>query len=121
MRSNKVEYSTAAGMYCTTNDVNVNFYMPEFSSSKIINHRFDVNNNKGNSGIGYDRIIGRELMIQLGPTDDFKCQVLKWGGATVPMKGPSGLIRKSDLNKRDIRKVVMQTTEPDSTREATER
>ena len=28
MLSNKVEYSTAAGMYCTTHDVNVTFCMP---------------------------------------------------------------------------------------------
>ena len=28
IRSNKVEYSTAAGMYCTTHDFKVPFYMP---------------------------------------------------------------------------------------------
>ena len=38
MRSNKVEYSTAAGVYCTTHDVKVLFCMTELSSSKIINH-----------------------------------------------------------------------------------
>ena len=47
MQSNKVYYSTAAGVYCTTHDVKVPFFMPEFSSSKIINHRLHVNNNKG--------------------------------------------------------------------------
>ena len=38
MRSNKVEYSTATDVYCTTNDVKVPFCMLEFSSSKINNH-----------------------------------------------------------------------------------
>ena len=38
MRSNKVEYSTAAGMYFATHDVKVPFCEPELSSSKIINH-----------------------------------------------------------------------------------
>ena len=29
-------------------------------------------------------IIGRDLMVQLGLSDDFKCQVLQWDGETVP-------------------------------------
>ena len=64
MRSNRVEYSTAASVYCTTHDVKVPFCIPEFSSSKIINHRFHVDNYEVESGIGYDVIIGRELMVQ---------------------------------------------------------
>ena len=57
MRSNRVEYSTAAGVYCTTYDVKVTFCMPEFSGRKIINHHFHVHNTEGKSGIGYDMII----------------------------------------------------------------
>ena len=37
------------------------------------------------------------------------------------MKEPSGRMGKSDLTKREILEVVMQTAEPDSTQEATER
>ena len=71
MRSNKVEYSADAGVYCTTPDVKVPFCMPGYSSSKIINHLFHVNNDKGESVIGYDMIIGRDLMVQLGLMADF--------------------------------------------------
>ena len=71
MRSNKVEYITAVVMYCTTHDVKVPFCMPYFSSRKIMNYRFHVNNEKGKSDIGYDMIIGHNLMVQLGLTDDF--------------------------------------------------
>ena len=60
-------------------------------------------------------------MVQLGLTDNFKCQVLQWGGATVTMKEPSGLLVKPYLNTYKMREVVMQTAEPDSAREATER
>ena len=66
-------------------------------------------------------IIGRDLMVQLGLSANFKRQVLQWDGTTLPMKEPSDLLGKSDLNKREIRKVVIHTAEPDSTREATER
>ena len=65
---NKVDYSTAAGVYCTIYDVKLPVCIPELSSSNIINHRFHVDNDKGESGICYDMIIGRDLMVQLGLT-----------------------------------------------------
>ena len=95
-RSNKVEYSTDDGVYCATHDVQVTFFMPEFSSSKIINHSFHIDNNKGNSGIGYDMIIERDLMVYLGLTADFENQVLQCDSATVNMKEPISLIGESD-------------------------
>ena len=94
--------------------------MPEFSISKIINHHYHVYNDKGESGIGYDIIIGHDLMVQLGLTVDFNCRVLQWGGDTIHMKEPISLLGQSNLTKHKIREVVMQTAEPASTREATE-
>ena len=72
MRSNKVEYSTAAGVYCTEHDVRVPFCMTEFPFSNIINHLPHVDNEKCESGIGYDMIIGSDLMVELGLTANFK-------------------------------------------------
>ena len=95
--------------------------MPGFYSSKIINHRFHANNDKGKSGIGYDIIIGRDLTVQLILTDYFKCQILQWDGATVHVKEPISVPGQSNLTKREMHKVVMQTAEPASTRETTER
>ena len=88
IRSNKVEYGTAADVYCTMHDVKVPFCMPDFSSSKIINHRFHVGKDKGESVIGYDMIIIRDLIVQLGLTAEFKRQFLQWDGATVNTKEP---------------------------------
>ena len=121
MRSNRGEYSTAARVYCTTHDVKVPFCMPEFCVNKITNHRFHVDNYEGELGISYYMIIGRDLMVQLGLTADFKRQFLQWDGTNVHMKEPSNLIGQTDLTKREICEVVMQTAEPASTREATER
>ena len=70
--------------------------------------------------MGYDMIIGRDLIVHLGLTADFKHQGFQWYGATVHMKEPSSLLGQSDLTKREMREVVMQTSEPASTREATE-
>ena len=66
-------------------------------------------------------IIGRDLILQICLTDDFKRQVIQWDGPTVHMKEPRKLIGQSGLTKRKMREVVMQTAEPASTREATER
>ena len=121
MWSNKVEYSNAAGVYFTTRDVKVPFFMLELSRSKIINHHFHFDLNKGDSGIGCDMIIGCDLVVHIGLTADFKRQVLQWGGATVNMKEPSILIGQYDLTKCKMCEVVMQAVEPDSTCEATER
>ena len=52
-------------------------FMPDFYSSNIISHQFHVDNNEGETGIGYDMIIGRNLMAQLGLSYDFKHQVLQ--------------------------------------------
>ena len=54
-------------------------------------------------------IIGRDMMVQLGLTADFKRQVLQWDGATVNMKEPRGLLGQYNLTKRKMREVVMKT------------
>ena len=100
MWSNKVEYSTAAGVYYTTHNVKLPFCMSELSSSKIINHRFHVDNNKGESGIDYNMVIGCDLMLRLGLMADFKRQVLQCYVSTVHIKKPSSLLGQSDLTKR---------------------
>ena len=65
--------------------------------------------------MGYDIIIGRDLMVQLGITDDFKRKVLQWDGATVHMKDSSNFLGWSNLTKRKMREVEMHTAEPAST------
>ena len=119
MRSNSVEYSKAAGAYCTNHDLKVPFCMPILSGSKIINHRFHVDNDEGESCIGYDMIIGREMMAHLDLTADFKRQVLQWDCTTIHMKESRNLLGQSELTKREMHEVVMQTAEPASTQEDT--
>ena len=59
-------------------------------------------------------------MVQLVLIADLNHQFPQWDSVTVPVKKPSGMQWKSDLTSRDMRMVVMKTTEPDFTREATE-
>ena len=41
----------AAGLYCTTHDVKVTFFIPEFSVSKIILDHFHIDNYEDKSCI----------------------------------------------------------------------
>ena len=63
--------------------------MSDLFISRIKSHHFHGDKNEIESGIGYDIIIGRELMVQLGLSVDFKCQVLQWGVIPVLIKNPS--------------------------------
>ena len=83
--------------------------MQEFSSRKITQYRFHVDKNEGKSGIGYDMIICRDPMLQLGLLAEFKRRVLKRYGVTVPMKEPRGMLGKSYLTSHKMREVVIQT------------
>ena len=64
-------------------------------------------------------IIGCDLMVQLGLSADFKRQVIQRYVVALTMKEPRGLLRKSELTSRKIHKVVIQASEPVSTRETT--
>ena len=106
MRSIKLEYSTSIGLYYTTHGVKITLFIREFSISKIIDHRFHVNDKKGELVIGYDIIIVRDLMVKLGLTSNLNRQLPQWDGITVSMKEPRGLLGKSDLTSREMRVVV---------------
>ena len=110
MRYNKVECSTSARPYSTSHNVKVPFCMPEFSVKNMILHRFYVDNNEGELGIGYDTIIVRDLMVQIGLMADYKCQVLEWDVSAVPMKDTRGMIGQKYLKNREMSKVSIQTT-----------
>ena len=66
-------------------------------------------------------IIGSDLLVQIGLLAEFKHQVLQLDEVTLPMKEPSGMLGKSDLTSHEMYEVVIQTAEPVSKREATDR
>ena len=66
-------------------------------------------------------IIFRDLMMQLGLSENFKHQVLQCDGVIVPMKEPIDLKGKRDIPSRKMCEGVIQIAEPVSTREAPKR
>ena len=107
--------------YKTKYDVKIDFTMPEFSSSRIIRHRFHVDQSKDRQNLGYDVILGRDIMIKLGLATDFARRKLVWDQMSIPMWTVSERDNKSNpiLHKEELRQFVQQTAEPKVTQNAT--
>lgn len=112
------KFNTAGGEVSTEYVTNVNFNLTEFSESKIINWKFNVSENSND--LGYDMIIGRDLMVELGLIINFKDKKVSWEGIDMPMRDFNQL-RKLNLSRREMRAVIQASHEPIVTEEATKR
>ncbi len=61
-RKNETIYDTVGGEYKIKYDIKIDFTMPEFSSSKVIHHRFHIDQSTNEENLGYDVILGRDIM-----------------------------------------------------------
>ena len=59
------------------------FLLAEFSIRKITTHHFHVDDEKGYTYIGYDMIIGYNLMVNLELISNVKSKVLELDNAVV--------------------------------------
>ena len=107
IRYNNIKYIMADGQYRTTHDVQVPFIIPYFSRRKIITHIFQVDIARGDKGINYDMIIGRDIMVQKVLKADFPRQVLEWDETIVPMTELLNFLGQPELNKSEMIEVVM--------------
>ena len=80
--------------------------MPEFSGSKIIKHKFQVDNEDINANIGYDMIIGHDLQIKLGCITDFKRNVFTWEDISVPMRSAYTNADKPRFSQTEIHEII---------------
>ena len=80
----ETSWVTAAGEFKTQGHCKVLFQMPEFHESKTI--QYDVHVTTQN--MGYDMIIGRDLLHELGITMTFAGSEssMTWNESTIPMK-----------------------------------
>ena len=73
----KNEYDTGNGLMSTDHETKVAFTLPEFSDKKIITWQFNVGDK---DNLGYDMIIGRDLLSALGMNISFQKASLEWDG-----------------------------------------
>ena len=112
----KREFNTAAGVMGTKYESKMRFSLREFSESKIIKWKFSLVDKS--EDIGYDMIIGRDLMKELGLVIDFNKLAVVWEGTSIPMRDYHKL---GKLNKMELNAVIQRSHEPIATQEATER
>ena len=118
-RHNYITYKTSGGDYKTKYDINIDFTLPEFSETKIINHWFHINSSK-DKNIGYGIIIGQDIMKKLGIIVDFGNKNLMRYNFIITMWRSGANITKPALNWSEIKQVMKQTGVPKVTRKTTE-
>ena len=64
-------------------ETKVNFSLPEFSDKKVVTWKFKVFES---TTLGYDMVIGRDIMSELGMDLSFNKKTMIWEGIEIPMR-----------------------------------
>ena len=93
------------------------FQLPEFSTFKEISWSFHVDESDPNDDtLGYDMIIGRDLLTDLGIIIDFKDGYVIWDGIKSPMK------QHHSVGTKEVAYTLYEnTTEPEIIKSSNER
>ena len=91
-------YTTGNGMLKTKYESKINFSLPEFSDKKIITWTFNVADKES---LGYDMILGRDLLMELKMNVSFNRKIVTWEETEIPMRDFNKL-RKHNLNKKEF-------------------
>ena len=113
-------YEIAGGTFTVDKEVKLRFSLPEFGSSKIITSKFKIDSSTDN-GIGYDMIIGRDILSILGIDISFKDETVTWDHVTVPMKDYHSDDKIPKPTRSELKSILSPRDEPKATQEATNR
>ena len=110
------EYATGNGILTTNGESKIHFSLPEFSDKKIITWKFSV---AEQDTLGYDIILGRDLLLELKMNISFEKKLVSWEGIDIPMRDYNKLKRWT-LNKKEFKAIILGSKEPLVTQEATD-
>jgi hypothetical protein len=82
----KQQWSTKGGVFSTDVRCAVPFYIVDFTTNKLVDWTFHVDSQTKSSSAGYDMIIGRDLLFNLGIDIKFSSGTLKWEDTKIPMR-----------------------------------
>ena len=104
---------TGAGAIKTKRECNLKFKLDEFSTSKEVSWNFHVDETEmSKDSLGYDMIIGLDLLCELGLIINCEEKVVEWQDLKIPMTTPVTKFK----NKKQLRAVLESTQEPESTK-----
>ena len=99
--------------------VEVNFILPEFSTSTTVSH--DVDLIEEGLDFGYDMVIGRDIMKALNIDLKFSNGTIVWDELVIPMKEYYGNDDTRNLKAEEVFTLLSQSAEPIATKEMTKR
>jgi len=83
LKEKKQTFATGGGAMSTKWESKQYFSLSELSWSKIVDWTFQITDSKN---LGYDMIIGRDIMQSLGINLLFSDHTIQWEGSRVPMR-----------------------------------
>ena len=104
-KQSKASYRTAAGIVQSKYSMKLTITFDEFGRSTKINHAFNLDENK--DGIGYDMIIGRDLLNELKIDVRFSDGIIKWEDQVVPMKNFQRIWKDDHPSKKELRSAIL--------------
>jgi hypothetical protein len=84
-KSKSAKWTTKGGTFSTSAECAVPFYICDFSTQKRVQWTFHVDCTEKSSNLGYDMIIGRDLLSELGIDIMFSTGTLRWEDTKIPM------------------------------------
>ena len=91
--------------------------LPEFSDKKNITWHFSLF--KGNE-VGYNVVIGRDLMLELGMEISFTKKTVAWEGIEILIRDFTRL-RKWNISRMEMKAIIQELSKPIVTQEVTDR
>ena len=76
-------YDTGGGKLTTKYESNVHFTLAEFSDKIIINWKFNLFETED---LGYDMVIGRDILASIGIDISFKEKTISCEGIAIPIR-----------------------------------
>ena len=102
---------TGAGKLETKRDYEIKLKLNEFSTSKEVLWKFHVDETElSDKLLGYDIIMGLDIMTELSIISNYKEQTVEWEEAKIAMTTD-----KTNLNRKQLQVVLLSTQEPIST------
>ena len=118
-RRSEASYKTAAGVFKSKFSMKLTITLDEFGGNIRIKHPFDLDENE--EGIGYDMILGRDLLNELNIDVRFSDGTIKWEDQLVPMKDFQRIWTDDHPSRKELRSAILRSNEPKSTSDATRR
>ena len=111
-----VGFDSCNGAFELEYKTNVNLSFPELNAHRVITWQCFIDERENNE-LGYDMIVGRDLMTSIGIQIDFQNKMLRWDGVELEMRDFSS----TTPTRKEIKATLQKAAEPVVTKEATSR